>query len=90
MVYRVIWAPSARRQLENAIPAKVGAAVWAFVNGPLASNPQRVGKPLRLELEGLWSARRGEYRVIYRISDQDRVQILRVDHRRDVYGHSTE
>jgi len=84
MSYRVLWAPSARRQLENTIPAKVGAAVWQFVNGPLAREPRRVGKPLRFELAGLWVARRGDYRVVYRISD-DAVQIVRVDHRADVH-----
>ena len=88
MTYRVVWAPSARRQLENRVPPAVGAAVWEFANGPLASEPRRVGKPLRFELEGFWAARRGEYRVIYRIMD-DAVQVVRVDHRRDVY-HRTD
>ena len=30
---------------------------------------RRVGHPLRRELEGLWSARRGVYRVDYEIDD---------------------
>jgi len=84
MTHAVVWAPSARRQLENRIPPPVGAAIWQFINGPLAADPRRVGKPLRFELEGLWSARRGDYRVVYKITD-DAIQILRVDHRRDVY-----
>ena len=84
MIHKVVWAPSARRQMENTIPPAVGAAVWEFVNGALAEEPRRVGKPLRFELEGLWCARRGDYRVVYRIAD-DTVQIIRVDHRRDVY-----
>jgi mRNA interferase RelE/StbE len=42
-------------------------AVWQFVSGPLLDNPHRVGKGLRYELEGYYSARRGQYRVIYRI-----------------------
>jgi len=45
-----------------------------------------VGKPLRDDLEGIWSARRGTYRVLYRIRDDPReVVVLRIDHRRDVY-----
>ncbi|MDR0283396.1 MAG: type II toxin-antitoxin system RelE/ParE family toxin [Propionibacteriaceae bacterium] len=70
--------------MENCLPPSVGAAVWQFVNGALADQPWRVGKPLRGELEGLWSARRGEYRVIYRVVGET-VQIMRVGHRADVY-----
>ena len=56
------------------------------MTGPLVENPRRVGKMLRRELEGIWSARRGTYRVLYRINDQvDEVVVLRIDHRRDVY-----
>lgn len=53
---------------------------------PLAENPQRVGKPLRGQLEGRYSARRGEFRVIYRIFDERVVvRVIHIAHRRDVY-----
>nr|WP_255421990.1 type II toxin-antitoxin system RelE/ParE family toxin [Tessaracoccus sp. MC1627] len=68
------------------MPQAVAAAVIEFMTGPLVENPRRVGKMLRRELEGIWSARRGTYRVLYRINDQvDEVVVLRIDHRRDVY-----
>ena len=69
MPYRVIWSPTASRKLAQGLPENVAAAVWEFALGPLAANPKKVGKPLRRELDGLWSARRGEYRVIYRVDD---------------------
>ncbi len=54
--------------------------------GPLAETPRRVGKPLVGELDGLWSARRGDYRVVYEIDkDADVVIVHRVQQRRDVY-----
>jgi mRNA interferase RelE/StbE len=54
--------------------------------GAIASNPRRLGKPMRFELDGCWSARRGPYRVIYRIDDGARtVSILAVGHRADIY-----
>ena len=85
-MYKVIWSPTARRKLSNSIPPAVGAAIWAFVTQVLAEQPHRVGKPLRNELDGMWSARRGEYRIIYRIDDTSvTVLIVTVDHRRDVY-----
>jgi mRNA interferase RelE/StbE len=55
-----------------------------FLTTALIENPQRVGKQLRGDLAGIWSARRGTYRVLYRINDELReVVVLRVDHRRD-------
>jgi mRNA-degrading endonuclease RelE of RelBE toxin-antitoxin system len=60
--------------------------VWEFVNGPLAENPHRVGKELLEPLKGLWSARRGAYRVPYRIDDANGVvRIEKIEHRADVY-----
>jgi len=65
---------------------KVAAAVVEFVYGDRASDPYRVGKPLRFELEGLYSARRAEYRVIYRADDgAEVVRVERVSPRRDIY-----
>jgi mRNA interferase RelE/StbE len=57
-----------------------------FLYGSLAASPHRVGKPLKLELEGLYSARRGDYRVIYRINDHDRkIDVVAIEHRSDAY-----
>lgn len=54
--------------------------------GPLRQDPRKIGKPLREPLAPLFSARRGEYRVIYRIIDQRLViEVVSVVHRRDAY-----
>jgi len=64
----------------------VATAVVEFCYGALAANPQRVGKRLRLELTGLHSARRGDFRVVYRIDvEAHRVDVLAIEHRSDVY-----
>ena len=78
-------AASAERQLAR-LPGRVAPAIVEFLLGPLSENPHRVGHPLRRELSGLWSARRGAYRVIYEIDEhRHRVMVLRIDHRADVY-----
>ncbi len=83
--FDVAWTSAARRSL-NRLPEKIATAVVEFVYGSLAANPARVGKPLKLHLEGLHSARRGDYRVIYRIhGDQRRVDVIAVEHRSDAY-----
>lgn len=81
----VLWAAPARRALDR-LPEKVATAAVEFVYGPLAENPERVGHPLRFELEGMHSARRGDHRVLYRIDhDERRVIVLAIEHRGDVY-----
>lgn len=68
------------------LPEKIGVACLEFIFGPLADNPHRLGGALRGQLQGLRSARRGSYRVIYRIEDQRRsIEVVHIDHRRDVY-----
>ncbi len=83
--FEVDWTKAARRSLVR-LPEKVATACTEFVYGGLAENPHRVGRPLRLDLEGWHSARRGDFRVIYEIDDENRtVIVVAIDHRRDVY-----
>ena len=85
MSHAVTWTAPATRALQ-ALPEKVATAAVEFIYGSLADNPQRVGKPLRFELEGLHSARRGDYRVIYEIDHQEEsVTIIAIQNRADVY-----
>ncbi len=88
MTYEVVFAPTARREM-TAVPERVIPAIIEFVYGDLAANPRRVGKPLERELAGSFSARRGSDRILYDIDDEtNRVSILRVAHRADMYRTS--
>ncbi|NHZ71040.1 MAG: type II toxin-antitoxin system RelE/ParE family toxin [Proteobacteria bacterium] len=70
----------------NKLPEKVRDAALESIFGPISENPNRLGMPLVGEVEGLWSARRGDYRIIYEIFEDDQtVLIHRVQHRRDAY-----
>ncbi|MBN9629890.1 MAG: type II toxin-antitoxin system RelE/ParE family toxin [Actinobacteria bacterium] len=83
--YRVEFACTARRDLRG-VPPRIVPAIVEFVYGDLARQPRRVGKPLQRELEGLWGARRGPYRIIYEIHDEHLVVlVVHVAHRADVY-----
>ena len=86
MKFRVVVAHTAARRLAEQLPESVAAACVEFIFGALAADPRRVGAPLRKPFEGQWRARRGEYRIRYRIDeDAQTVYVLDVDHRRDVY-----
>ena len=90
MTWRVVLVPAAQRDLHR-LPARVvpGFAVskvMAFCGGLLAENPLRVGKPLGGELAGLHGARRGDYRILYRVVEaDDSVLVVRIAHRAAEY-----
>ncbi len=84
--YELVVARPAARALADELPEAVAAAVIDFITGVLLEDPRRVGRELRRELSGVWAARRGTYRVLYRIDDtRHEVIVVGVDRRRDVY-----
>lgn len=83
--YQVQITARAARDVQR-LPEKMATACVEFIFGPLAENPKRVGKPLRDELAGLPSARRGDYRVIYAIVVHTRrIEVIHIHRRSDVY-----
>jgi mRNA interferase RelE/StbE len=81
-VYEVEITPEGLRHLDR-LPPTVRAAVIETILGSIAEHPRRAGKPLRGELEGLYSARRGEFRVVYAIDEGSHVVLVhRAQHRR--------
>lgn len=86
MSWSVQFAPNAVRSIDR-LPSRIAAAVIEFVTATLPANPERMSKPLRNELEGLRSARRGDYRVLFSLDeDAHTLLVIRVAHRADVYG----
>lgn len=84
--YTLVITPTARRQLTEQLPESVAFAAYDFIMGPLLENPQRVGKRLHAPLTDRHSARRGTYRIIYRIDESaTSVTVLAVIHRSDAY-----
>jgi mRNA interferase RelE/StbE len=84
--YELVVKSQARRALADVLPPTAAFAAWEFVSGPLLDNPRRVGKPLVEPFQGDWSARRGHYRVRYRIDDEKRtVTVIDIASRSDAY-----
>lgn len=85
MNWDVQFAPSAIRGLDR-LPAKIAAAVVEFATVTLPGKPERMSTPLRGELEGLRSARRGDYRLLISLDEATRtLLVVRIAHRADVY-----
>jgi mRNA-degrading endonuclease RelE of RelBE toxin-antitoxin system len=84
--YRLRVTASAGRAIQDKLPESIAAAVIEFITGTLLENPHRAGHALHHELNGVYSARRGAFRILYEVDDEIRlVTVLRVEHRADVY-----
>ena len=84
--YQLRTTSTVRRALGESLPEAVAAAAYEFLTGPLLADPHRIGKRLLPPMNDRFSARRGTYRIIYRIDDKDRVvTVVDVAHRRDIY-----
>jgi len=84
--HQIRFQPAARSAISQRLPETVAAAVLEFCEAALAVNPHRVGKPLFGPLAGCHGARRGTYRIAYRIEEDTRtVQVLDIDHRAEIH-----
>lgn len=83
--YRTVLTAGALHSLRS-VPPRVAEPLVAFIFGSLSDDPRRRGKPLQRELEGRWAARRGDYRVLYRLDEDTKtMHVLKIGHRSDVY-----
>ena len=84
--YEIRFQAAARHAIAQQLPEAVAAAALEFCAAALAENPHRVGKPLFGPLAGCYGARRGTYRIVYRIDEDSRVvHVLDIGHRSEIY-----
>ncbi|MBB2891670.1 type II toxin-antitoxin system RelE family toxin [Flexivirga oryzae] len=84
-LWRVELTSPAIRDLGR-IPPRYASAIVEFLTAVLPIDPPRMGKPMHNELEGLQGARRGDYRVLYRIDqEQNALFVIRIDHCGRIY-----
>ncbi len=86
-VWAVEFDERARRELRK-LDLKAQKEILRYLRERIAGSvdPRQFGKPLRMNLAGLWRYRVGSYRLICRIEEhRPVVLVLKVGHRRDVY-----
>jgi mRNA interferase RelE/StbE len=84
--YTVLLSGRARHNVRENLPLEVALAAMETIDRSIAVNPYRAGKPLDEPSDGYHSARRGTYRIIYRIDEsKHQVEIHSIRHRRDAY-----
>jgi mRNA interferase RelE/StbE len=77
----------ARRELRK-LDVQIQREILRYLRERVAgsSDPRQFGKPLRMNLAGLWRYRVGDYRLICRLEENRLVVlVLQIGHRRKVY-----
>lgn len=87
MAYRLAYHPAVAEVDLPAIPADMRARIARAIDTRLTAAPERYGAPLRGTLKGYWKLRVGDYRVVYRVV-QDEIRIYVIKHRREVYDEA--
>ena len=84
MSYSVFLAPAAERQLKK-LPSKVKAQIVPILRA-LANNPRPSGSAKLKGADDLWKIRKGTYRIIYQVQDEQlTILVVNIAHRKDVY-----
>jgi len=84
MEYKITIKASARKELEK-IPKAIRVHLIDAIND-LAADPRPSGCKKLLNFDNSFRIRQGDYRIIYRVSDNElTITIIKVGNRKDVY-----
>ncbi|MDD5090498.1 MAG: type II toxin-antitoxin system RelE/ParE family toxin [Candidatus Wallbacteria bacterium] len=84
MPYRLHYHPDVKKKDLPGIPANIKERIRKAIEERLLPDPGKYGEPLRRGLHGYRKLRVGDYRVIYKIRDEN-ILILKIGHRKEVY-----
>ena len=87
MTYRLVYHSAVPEEDLPEIPANMRARIARAIETRLTENPEQYGSPLRGTLKGYWKLRVGDYRVVYRVAE-DEVRILAIRHHKKVYEYA--
>jgi len=85
LAYSVLWHEHALNDLKE-LDRQTAGKIVSRVKGYLSQDPEKLGKPLKGVLKGLYRYRIGDYRIMYSIDRGDnQISILSVGRRKDIY-----
>jgi mRNA interferase RelE/StbE len=86
-VFKVEFEASFCEKYFSKIPRDQKEKILSYIENRIAFDPRGAGKPLKGNLQGNWSARCGDYRIIYTILDEKViVYVVKIAHRKEVYS----
>jgi len=83
--FEVTWHEKALADLKE-LEKQIAKKIVERIKNYLAVNPQKLGKPLKGVLKGLYRYRWGDFRIIYALDRSEfKLIILHIAHRKEVY-----
>lgn len=84
MAFSVIYHPDVKGRDIPKLNADIRERIRKAIETRPMVAPQEYGEPLRKTLKGYWKLRVGDYRIVFRMDDEE-ILILGICHRKDVY-----
>ena len=84
MTYKLKYHPDVKKTDLSKIDAKNRNMIKKAIEERLSRHPEICGKPLQRTLKGYWKLRVGDYRVVFKVSENS-VFIFGIIHRKEVY-----
>ncbi len=85
-MYKVVYLDRVEEDLRKLDKPTI-KKIFDRIENYLAQNPKELGQPLKGNFQGYWRYRWGNYRVIYKIAEQELlIAVLRIGHRKEVYN----
>lgn len=84
MAFRLRYHPDVKDKDLPLINKKIKVRIKNAIEDRLVSAPHQYGEPLRKTLKGYWKLRVGDYRIVYKIIENE-IWILGILHRKNVY-----
>ena len=85
MSYKLIYHPDVKKDDLPKIDKKIRQRIKRAIEERLATQPQIYGKPLQRSLKGYWKLRVGDYRIIFKVSNNT-IFVFGIINRKDVYS----
>jgi mRNA interferase RelE/StbE len=82
--FELRYHPDVKRIDIPLLDAKLQTRIKNAIESRLATAPHLYGDPLRKTLRGYWKLRVGDYRVVFKIVNEE-VWVLGIIHRKEVY-----
>jgi len=84
MEYNILYHHLIKGEDLPGIPVNIRQRIKTAIEERLLKEPFLAGMPLRHSLKGHRKMRAGDYRIIYRI-EQNNIIVLKIGHRKDIY-----
>lgn len=84
MAFKLLYHPEVKAVDIPSLDSRIKDRIKKAIETRLTIAPHQYGEPLRKTLKGYWKLRVGDYRVVFKIVENE-VRVLGIIHRKDVY-----